>query len=92
MKAGSHFSANKTDGCGQSFQGAFCFVVVTLYGDENPRGAGIVCQRHAAYGGQTDSGIAKFTLQNSEDFLAQGFAQASPMILGSSALYHFTPE
>jgi len=92
MKAFGNFSANKANRRGQSFQGTLCFLVISLYGDVDPRGTGIIRQLHAADGGQADARIAEFALKDGKDFLAQSFAQTSSMILGSPALDHFAPE
>jgi len=92
MKAFGNFSANKANRRGQSFQGKLCFLVISLYGDVDSRGTGIVRQLHAANSSQADARIAEFALKDRKDFLAQGFAQPSAMVLGSPALDHFTPE
>src|SRR5215471_6162917 len=78
--------------CGrQSLHGAPGLLVITVYGDENPRRARILGECNLADIDQSDARIAKFTFNNGFNLLAQGFSHALAMILLPAPLHHGFP-
>src|SRR5215470_8555291 len=86
-----NFVPNEPQCSPQSLHRAPRFLVITVYGDENPRRARIFGECNLADIDQSDARIAKFTFNNGFNLLAQGFFQTLAMIFLPAQLHHGFP-
>jgi hypothetical protein len=81
VQALRQFSPYKSAGSLQSAHGLAGVLFVSFDNDHDASGAGIGREVHFAYIRQANAGIAKFSLENGFNFLAQSLAEPFPMVL-----------
>ena len=92
MKPLCNFVPDEAKRSRQPLHRASRFILIPVYSDENPRGSRVFCERNLANAHQPDAWIAKFTLNNRFNFLAQGFSETLAMIFLPAPLHDHSPD